>query len=195
MIPVDDILQLHTDMVVRWHQQAVDNPFDGFLQLVCRQHGFNFLLWHEEDIARSPDVGDARIAAAKRSIDGYNQQRNDAIERMDDAMMEILHQRGVRCAEGAPLNTETSGSVIDRLSVLSLRIYHMQEQTERRDASDDHLERVKSKLALCLEQRRDLSQSLRELVDDIAAGRKRHKTYRQMKMYNDPTLNPYLYKR
>jgi len=182
-------------MVVRWHAQAVDNPFDGMLQLVCQQHGFNFLLWHEEDIARSPDVGDARIAAAKRSIDRYNQQRNDAIERLDDAITEMLTQQKVSADPSARLNTETIGSVIDRLSVLSLRIYHMREQTERADATSDHLAIVKNKLSLCLEQRSDLAQSLRELIDDIFAGRKRHKTYRQMKMYNDPTLNPYLYKR
>src|SRR5262245_43360949 len=130
-INVDEVLRLHEETVVRWHGQDVDNPFAGFLELVCRQHGFNFLLWHEEDIARSQDVGDARIAAAKRSIDIYNQQRNDAIERIDDAITEMLQDRGVITEASARLNSETIGSVIDRLSVLSLRIYHMREQTQR----------------------------------------------------------------
>jgi hypothetical protein len=195
MFRADDILKMHADMVLRWHEQAVDNPFDGFLRLACQQHGFNFLLWHEEDIARSPDVGDGRIAAAKRSIDRYNQQRNDAIERLDDAITDLLCQEKISADPGARLNTESIGSVIDRLSVMSLRIYHMQEQTERSDATSDHIARVRGKLSLCIEQRGDLAQSLSELIDDVFAGRKRHKTYRQMKMYNDPTLNPYLYKR
>jgi DNA repair exonuclease SbcCD ATPase subunit len=195
MLNVDDILKLHAGMVVRWHEQAVDNPFAGMLELVCRQHGFNFLLWHEEDVARSLDVGNDRIAAAKRNIDRYNQQRNDAIERLDDTITELLQQQKTAALPDALLNTETIGSVIDRLSVLSLRIYHMQEQTERADATSDHIAKARSKLALCIEQRGDLAQSLRELIDGVLAGRKRHKTYRQMKMYNDPTLNPYLYKR
>ena len=87
---VDEITQLHRTTVDRWHQQELDNPHEGLLQVVCRQHQFNFLLWHEEDIARSPDVNDARIAAVKRAIDGYNQQRNDWIEKIDDFLLQQL---------------------------------------------------------------------------------------------------------
>jgi hypothetical protein len=193
MIDVQEILELHRETTARWHHEPLDNPYAGVLELVCRQHGWNFLLWHEEDTTRSPEAPDTAIAAAKRKIDHCNQQRNDAIERLDDWIGDWLRQQSVLASDDALLNTETSGSVIDRLSILALRIYHMEEQTRRSDASAEHLESVRRKLALCLEQRADLARSLQHLLDDIVAGRKRHKTYRQMKMYNDPNLNPYLY--
>jgi hypothetical protein len=194
MIDIDAVTRLQREMIARWHAQEVDNPYEGFLELVCRQCGFNFLLWHEEDIARSPDVSDSEIARVKRSIDRLNQQRNDAIEKLDDWITNFLHESRITSPSDAPLNTETAGSAIDRLAILALRIYHLEEQTRRTDASSDHIASVERKLAIALAQHDDLSQSLRELVDDIFAGRKRHKTYRQMKMYNDPALNPYLYK-
>lgn len=193
MIDVKQITDLHRDMVVRWHQQEVDNPYEGFLKIVCRQFGYNFRLWHEEDVARSPDVGDAEIAQVKRNIDRLNQQRNDWIEKIDDHVSETLEADGVQPASTARLNTETPGSAMDRLSILALRIYHMEEQIRRDDATADHLAACERKLAVCFAQLDDLSNSLAELLDDIFAGRKRHKTYRQMKMYNDPSLNPYLY--
>lgn len=194
MIDFKRITQLHRDMVVRWHEQEVDNPYDGFLGLVCEQFSYNFRLWHEEDIARSPDVGDERIAAVKRAIDRFNQQRNDAIERLDDWITSELESRCVTPAADARLNTETVGSVIDRLSILALRIYHLEEQRDRPDASAEHRQNVTRKLAVAFAQHDDLSQAGQELIDDIVAGRKRHKTYRQMKMYNDPAMNPYLYR-
>lgn len=194
MIDVNAVTQLHRDMVLRWHSQAVDNSYDGFFGLVCRQCSFNYLLWHEEDIARSPDVSDAEIARVKRSIDRYNQQRNDAIEQLDDWITAKLEELDVVPQQDARLASETAGSVIDRLSILALRIYHLREQTERPDASPQHIESVQRKLAMALAQHDDLSQSLTELLDDIFSARKRHKTYRQMKMYNDPALNPYLYR-
>ena len=195
MINVEQVTALHRSTVGLWHSQEVVNNFSGFLHLVCEQHKFNFLLWHEEDIARSPDVGDARIAAVKRAIDGYNQARNDAIEKIDDALLGELERTGVKPAAGARLNTETPGSAIDRLSILSLRIYHMHEQVNRADATVEHIAKVQQRLAILYTQHDDLSGSLTELIDDIFAGRKRLKLYRQMKMYNDPTLNPYLYRR
>ncbi len=193
MLDIVSLTHLQQKLVARWHGQPVDNPCEGFEWLVCRQHGFNFLLWHEEDIARSLNVGDAKIAQVKRAIDRYNQQRNDGIEKLDDWITEDLANRDIGPAVGARLNTETPGSVIDRLSILSLRIYHLEEQTERRDATPEHLQGVRQKLAVARLQHDDLSQSLRELLDDIYAGRKRHRTYRALKMYNDPALNPYLY--
>jgi hypothetical protein len=165
------------------------------LRLVCEEHKFNFLLWHEEDIARSPDAADERIAAVKRAIDGFNQQRNDAIERIDDYLKQQLDARGIRAADSAKLNTETPGQATDRLSILSLRIYHMEEQLERDDVDSDHIVRVRGKLEILHTQHDDLSISLQDLLSDIFAGRKRLKLYRQFKMYNDPTLNPYLYQR
>ena len=193
MIDVVLITDLHRETVARWHQEEVNNPHSGFLGLVCEQHKFNYLLWHEEDIARSPDVPDSRIATVKRAIDGYNQKRNDAIEKLDDALIAELQSRGVVPVEGSPLNTETPGSAIDRLSILSLRLYHMREQADRKDADEAHRTKVQGRLAVIEEQHRDLAGALAELLDDIFAGRKRLKVYRQFKMYNDPTLNPYLY--
>jgi hypothetical protein len=193
MVDVQAIRQLHRDMVVRWHQQEVDNPYDGLLSAVCQQFSFNFRLWHEEDIARSPDADDSRIAQVKRNIDRLNQQRNDWIEKIDDRLTEMLAAEGVQPQSAARLNTETPGSVIDRLSILALRIYHMEEQIQRSDATPQHVAACQEKLAVCLMQQDDLSTSLGELLDDLRAGRKRHRTYRQLKMYNDPSLNPYLY--
>ncbi len=193
MIDVEAITTLHRDAVERWHRQEIDNPYDSLLHLVCRQHQQNFKLWHQEDIARSTDVKDADLAFVKRTIDKLNQQRNDLIEQIDEFLVSLVAARGIVPASGAKLNTETPGSVIDRLSILSLRIFHMREQAARRDASPEHVAKAEARLAVMFEQHRDLSNSLQELFDDIAAGRKRLKIYRQFKMYNDPTLNPYLY--
>ena len=193
MIDVDKIQQLHEDCVDRWHHQSIDNPHQGVWAIVCKQHSFNFLLWHEEDVARAKDVDDRRIASVKRAIDRYNQQRNDWIEKLDDWVADQIANRAEPVASDAPLNTETPGSVIDRLSILSLRLYHLREQFQRTDVDQDHLKSVQHKIAVCLIQKQDLSGSLAELLQDIQQGRKRHRTYRQFKMYNDPALNPYLY--
>ncbi|MEM6798920.1 MAG: DUF4254 domain-containing protein [Planctomycetota bacterium] len=192
---VRQILELQANTVERWHSEPLDNPYTGLLAIVCQQHQFNFQLWHEEDIARSPDAGDEKIAAVKRAIDKFNQQRNDWIERVDETLIQMLSTGGVVTAADAPLNTETPGSAIDRLSIMALRIFHMEEELERTDVDGAHLERVQQKVARCGLQLADLSQSLGELLTDIFAGRKQLKVYRQMKMYNDPTLNPELYKR
>ncbi len=194
MIEVSKITDLHKSAVARWHEREIDNPYEGFLSLVCQQHEQNYRLWHEEDIARRRDVSDAEIAGVKRRIDRLNQQRNDLIERMDDALIEELAACGVEPGPDARRNSETPGSIIDKLSILALRIFHMEEQAARQDAGREHHRKVVQRLAILYEQHDDLSASLAELLDDIFAGRKRLKVYRQFKMYNDPTLNPYLYK-
>ena len=193
MIKVENIVKLQTDTVERWHQEAIDNPYRGFESKICQQHSFNYQLWHEEDIARSRDVTDAEIARVKRSIDGLNQQRNDWIEKVDDEITIAVEQAGVVVDANTPMNTETPGSTIDRLSILSLRIYHLKEQLERDNVSQEHLDSVQQKIAICLLQQDELSNALQQLLDDIFAGNKRHRTYRHLKMYNDPALNPYLY--
>jgi hypothetical protein len=193
MIDLREITELHATTVTQWHQNMIDNPYDGFLEVVCRQHEQNFKLWHQEDIARSPDVSEADLARVKRSIDKLNQQRNDLIEHLDDSIIHQLHLHGIKAHPNSKLNTETPGSVIDRLSILALRLCHMEEQACRSDASDSHIAKAKARLEILHEQRIDLSKSLGELLDDIFAGRKRLRIYRQFKMYNDPTMNPYLY--
>jgi hypothetical protein len=191
---VQRITTLHGETVARWHTDAPDNKYEGLLAVVCQQHQYNFLLWHEEDIARSPDASDARIAAVKRAIDGYNQQRNDWIEKIDEALIELLSAEGILPRESARLNTETPGSATDRLSIMSLRIYHLVEQLDRESVDADHRAKVQQRLDRCRLQHADLSHALAELIDDIWCGRKLLKVYRQMKMYNDPSLNPYLYR-
>ena len=194
-----EIVEMQVDCVARWHHEPIDNPFtkDGMvsslLATVCQQHQFNYLLWHEEDIARSPDVPDAKIAEVKRNIDRFNQARNDWIEKIDDWITVDLEERSIQSAADAKLNTETPGSAMDRLSIMALRIYHLDEQLTRVDIDQQHREKVNMRLAICRLQQKDLAQSLKELLIDIYSKTKRHRTYRQMKMYNDPTLNPYLY--
>lgn len=191
---VRQITDLHRETVARWHAGAPDNPHSGFLSTVCQQHQFNYLLWHEEDIARSPDVPDKRIAEVKRAIDRYNQQRNDWIEKVDEALIQLLAADDWAPRLGARLNTETPASAIDRLSIMALRIYHLDEQAARDDIDPVQRAKVAERLERCRAQHADLSQSLAELLEDIWAGRKLLKVYRQLKMYNDRDLNPYLYR-
>jgi len=200
-ISVDEVTSMQEECVERWHLEPISNAYsvngvsESLLAIACQQHQFNYQLWHEEDIARSRDVSDAQIATVKRNIDGFNQSRNDWIERIDDWITADLAQLKMTTRDGARLNTETPGSAMDRLSIMSLRIFHLVEQLSREDVDESHFEKVNQRLAICRLQRQDLSESLKELLEDIYAGTKRHRTYRQMKMYNDPTLNPYLYKR
>jgi hypothetical protein len=193
---VSEIVAIQREAVDRWHRlppDSIDPSSSGLFALVLEQHRFNYLLWHEEDIARCPDVPDKRIAAVKRAIDRYNQQRNDAIERIDEWLIQWLASAGVLPRADARLNTETPGAAIDRLSIMSLRIYHLEEQLARGDVDQSHVAKVEERLNRCRLQQADLAQSLVELLTDVYAGRKLLKVYRQMKMYNDPTLNPYLY--
>ena len=192
-IDVDAIVQLQVDTVAKWHETPIENSYEGFMQLVCQQHEFNYRLWHEEDIARAKDVSDAEIAQVKRNIDVLNQNRNDHIEKIDDVITIMLDEASVAPAENAPINTETAGSVIDRLSIMSLRLYHYEEQLGRSDIDAQHKQKVDERIAICRQQQSDLAEALKALLSDLFAGAKRHKTYRQLKMYNDPSLNPYLY--
>ena len=174
MMPsVEEITAMQQAAIARWHRGQIDNLYTDFMRLACHQCSLNYLLWHEEDAARSLDAVDAEIAHVKRTIDQLNQQRNDYIERMDIAIAELLAVRGILAPSDAPLNTETPGSTIDRLSILALRLFHLEEQLRRTDTSLDHVHNVKAKLSVCGEQFRDLSRSLQQLLDDILGGRKK----------------------
>ena len=193
-LTVADIDGMLERLVAHWHAVEPAHQEDGLAGKICDLHRFNFLLWHEEDIARSPDVTDAKIARVKRAIDGYNQARNDAIEKVDDWLIDELGRRGVVAAADAPAATETPGAAIDRLSILELRRYHMREQIERADATPEHREKAATRMAVLDVQRAHLTEALTRLLEEIFAGRRPLRVFRQMKMYNDPSMNPYLYK-
>ncbi|WP_462326198.1 DUF4254 domain-containing protein [Desulfobaculum sp.] len=160
--------------------------------LIAREHLRNYRLWHVEDEARRKDVGPEIIAQCKRDIDGLNQSRNDYMEKVDACIVElVLPHLPQNAAER--YNTETIGAAVDRLSIISLKMFHMREQTERADVSEEHIRSCQQKLAVLQEQSADLQRSVLELVDDYAEGRKRPKVYYQFKMYNDPSLNPAVY--
>ena len=196
LLDVEWLLQRQLSQVGDWHNvQNIPESGDPLYQLVSEQHHTNFDLWHEEDKARDPDASDAIIATVKRSIDRLNQKRNDEIEKIDEALLDQLGQRSVRIMVDARLNSETPGSMIDRLSISALKIYHMDEETKRVDASSEHQKNCEAKLMLLQEQRRDLGKCLMEFLEDLVFGRKTLKVYRQIKMYNDSSLNPVLYQK
>ncbi len=148
--------------------------------------------WHLEDIIRDPAIDPGEALLLKRRIDKSNQDRTDMVEDIDTYFRQ--EYKDVAVLPGATINTESPAWAIDRLSILQLKIWHMKEQTERTDASADHLATCRGKLAVLLEQLEDLSTAIDQLLADIQAGRKYMKVYRQMKMYNDPATNPILYK-
>ena len=192
-VTVGTIDALLTHLVAHWHDFEVEHSEEGLRGRICDLHRFNFLLWHEEDIARSPHVTDGRIAQVKRAIDRYNQARNDAIEKVDDCLIAQLAARGIVAGSDAPAATETPGAAIDRLSILELRRYHMREQAERRDATEEHRAKAAGRLEILDLQREHLIAALDRLLGEIFAGERPLRVFRQMKMYNDPSLNPYLY--
>lgn len=147
--------------------------------------------WHLEDIIRDPHIDANEALGIKRRIDRSNQDRTDLVEEIDSYFRQKYSD--VKPLEGARLNTESPAWAVDRLSILALKIYHMQEQVDRDDASKEHREKCAAKLAVLKEQQSDLSTAIDQLLEDIEAGRKYMKVYRQMKMYNDPTTNPVLY--
>lgn len=187
--------------ITDFHDRSLGNQPDNTLQEgdpsriwrgIAANHRYNTLLWDEEDKARRTDVGAAEIAASKRLIDQYNQKRNDAVEALDEAILNEL--AGVTPQPQARLSSETAGAMIDRLSILALKIFHMQEQTERADADAQHIEMCRAKYERLLAQRKDLAFCLNRLIAEAKTGDAYFKVYRQFKMYNDPTLNPYLYR-
>ena len=147
--------------------------------------------WHYEDIIRDPHIDPVEALSLKRRIDRSNQDRTDLVEDIDSYFRQ--YYQSVKPLPEARLNTESPAWAVDRLSILALKIYHMQEQVERKDAEPEHIQKCKAKLDVLKEQQKDLSLAIDQLLEDIEAGRKYMKVYRQMKMYNDPSTNPILY--
>lgn len=159
--------------------------------LLYRKNWIDVAQWHMEDLIRDPEIEPAAGMELKHRIDASNQDRTDRVEDLDSFFRDYYANVAVR--EDAQINTESPAWALDRLSILAVKIYHMNVETTRKDASEEHLARCRGKLAVLLEQRRDLSQAIDTLLEDIAAGRKYMKVYRQMKMYNDADTNPVLY--
>jgi len=172
-----------------WAKSGAAEHGGGVWQAVEDNHRCNCLLWDEEDLARRRNVPDAAIVGNKRAIDGHNQKRNDAIERIDEHVLNLTAGK----KENARLSSETPGAMIDRLSILSLKIHHMRLQTLRTDVDRAHVENCLLKLNRLNEQRTDLAACLDRLLAECARGESYFKIYRQFKMYNDPALNPAIY--
>jgi hypothetical protein len=194
MLSAEEIVALQDRLTRLWHETAELAPAAAgeWLDLVARQHRANFDLWHIEDAARAPRVTDGELARVKRRIDQTNQLRNDLAEEIDRALLEWLEARGLP-NPAAPLHSESPGLIVDRLSILALKIYHTREETERKDAPEGHRERNQARLEVLEEQRADLAACLDALWRDTVGGARGFKLYRQMKMYNDPALNPAVY--
>ncbi|MGL4722375.1 MAG: DUF4254 domain-containing protein [Desulfovibrionaceae bacterium] len=191
---ITDALLEQEKAVEEWHINEVDNieNDDPFLFLVLSQHLMNYKLWHVEDVARRKDVDSKVIADCKRSIDTYNQKRNDFMEKIDSYLSKILTDVLPQNSEDV-YNSETVAMIIDRSSILSLKIYHMKEESIRKNASKEHRSRCLEKVHSLENQRILLHKALHELLKEYSLGKKKPYIYLQHKMYNDPSLNPELY--
>ena len=173
----------------------VKSPFaaDSFEDLLYRKNWIDTVQWHLEDIIRLPNIDPAEALQIKRRIDKSNQDRTDMVERLDDYFLDQF--KHVQPKPTAKINSETPAWLLDRMSILLLKIYHMREQVERKDASVEHITKCQSKLAILSEQRTDMQMAFDQLMEDILYGERKMKVYRQMKMYNDASLNPMLYQK
>ena len=194
LVDAHAIVRLHDECTRQWHvttsalpDRAIPEAPVNLERLVEAQHAANYRLWHAEDEARHPDAGDGSLAAVKREIDRVNQQRNDLTEQIDALLLaSLLESAGEQ-------HSETPGMIIDRMSIMSLRLFHTREEMEREDAPPSHRERNCSRWSTIEAQRRDLTACLDRLWAQICAGKRHFKQYRQLKMYNDPELNPVIY--
>lgn len=204
MIKASEVVQIHEDIVLLWHKKeagiaawadacaALPLPKGQVESLAASIALINTYQWHEEDKARATDVSDAVIAGVKRNIDHSNQRRVNEIEKLDLVLEDLLKNKSANGSSRVPLNCETPGSIVDRISILVLKIHHMDEQSRRKDASPAHRQKCAGKAAVMREQLADLSGCLDQLIKDVRAGKRRFKTYYQFKMYNDPETNPYM---
>jgi hypothetical protein len=203
-LSANDVVALHDAALARadWPAKTDAASPTNAMEWIATNHRFNALLWDEEDLARRTKASDAEIAANKRAIDRYNQARNDATERVDEFLLIALDlvdpatassdAPQPRMRPGAKQHSETAGAMIDRLSIMALKIRAMRQQTQRTDVDASHIEVSQRKLAQLFTQRNDLAACLDDLLKNCAAGTAYFKTYRQFKMYNDPRWNPAL---
>lgn len=191
-----DYIQKMDFWIKDWHEtdKKIPHPLTGLMDVAQQLLYNNYALWHEEDQARRQDLSDRDIAQIKRNIDRFNQLRNDTIEAFDQMLKARLNGVEIKPATGAAMNSETPGSIIDRISILSLKIYHMHEETLRADVGSAHIERAITRENILIEQRADLGLCLDSLLADLVVGKKVLKLYYQFKMYNDPSTNPALYR-
>ena len=175
--------------------QPIANPYDkkDLEHLLYHKNWIDTVQWHFEDIIRDPNIDPKEALVLKRRIDKSNQDRTDMVEYIDSYFLQKYAE--VKVQPNAKINTESPAWAIDRLSILALKVFHMKQETERKDVDASHIEKCQAKLNVLLEQHKDLSTAIEELIEDIEAGRKYMKVYKQMKMYNDETLNPVLYKK
>lgn len=198
MLSADECYSIFQKSIEDYHladnvDAPIRNPFPAgsVSSLLYQKNWIDTVQWHLEDIIRRPDIAPAEGILIKRRIDQSNQDRTDTVEKMDDFFLEAFKE--VKYVPGARMNSETPAWLLDRMSILLLKIYHMKEQTERKDVSAQHLGKCRDKLVVLEEQKQDMRQAFDELTEDILSGKRRFKVYRQMKMYNDATLNPMLY--
>jgi Protein of unknown function (DUF4254) len=199
----NELLKAHSTWTADGPQSGAPTPAVSLAwHWVRENHRFNHLLWNEEDLARRTQAQAEEIAANKRAIDRYNQARNDAVERLDECLLlalglvnpQVAHDDlpQVTVAPGTPLHSETAGSMVDRLSIMALKVQAMHAQTLRSDVDEAHRAQCRTRWARLQEQRADLAGCYDELLAEARAGRRVFKVYRQFKMYNDPQLNPVL---
>ena len=171
----------------------ITNPYSmGSLEaLLYHKNWIDVVQWHLEDIIRNPHIDPLEALKIKRRIDASNQERTDMVEYLDSYFLDLY--KDVETKENTPLNTETPAWAFDRLSILQLKIYHIEQEVKRTDVEATHTQKCQEKLNILLQQEIDLSTAIEKLLNDISAGRKMMKVYKQMKMYNDPSLNPVLY--
>ena len=172
-----------------------NNTFENksFEHLLYEKNWIDTVQWHYEDIIRDPDIDPSEGMKLKRLIDSSNQNRTEMVEYIDSYFLNLYSS--VTTRENAKVNTESPAWAIDRLSILILKIYHMEEESNRKDVSEDHRNNCQKKLNVLIEQREDLSESIDQLLIDLSTGIKKMRVYKQMKMYNDESLNPVLYKK
>ncbi|MGC4036563.1 MAG: DUF4254 domain-containing protein [Chitinophagaceae bacterium] len=200
MLNSKDCFEIFEQSIIAYHvadsiDQPINNSFadDGIKNLLFKKNWIDTVQWHLEDVIRNPKIDPAEALTIKRRIDKSNQDRTDIVEVIDDIIFDEM--RSVKTMDNAGINTETPGWAIDRLSILALKIYHMQAEVKRKDASEEHIKNCERKLKILLEQKADMIVSIDELLADLNTGKKKMKLYKQMKMYNDPALNPVLYKK